>query len=215
MFIQSKLGVIMVIDISEQVIILDTIKGDIPMSTTPNPNYDYQIEKGVNKELHKIEKNIIDVARQEFYETSAGIKDLSTALGALKDANAVNFAAANLASSLAVQGSTAQVTLAVRDMAADILADGQKTRDLINSQYATNLAKELNEANMKLIEAKSDDRHSRDRFDSLQNGFNNQQILTSIQAMQSQLSSQRAAEVVFGNLSGTNNGVSSNTNQVH
>jgi hypothetical protein len=188
------------------------------MSVVPT-SYSYsdltQIEKGVNKELHHIEKNIIDVARQEFYETSGSIKDLSTALGSLKDANAVNFAATNLASSLAVQGSTAQITLAVRDMAANILADGQKTRDLINSQYATNLAKELNDTKMLLIESKADDRNQRDRYVSLQNGFNNQQILSSIQAMQSQLSTNRSSEVVMGNVSGTNNGSSANTTQVH
>jgi len=194
--------------------VIEKTKGDKLMSTTPSSDYS-QIEKGVNKELHHIEKNIIDVSRQEFYEIQAGVKDLSTSIESFKDSTADKFAAVNLNSTLAAQISQSAITLAVRDMQTAVLADGQKTRDLVNSQYSLDLAKQLNEANMKLIEAKSDGRYNRDRYDSLQSGFNNQQILSSINAMQSQLATQRANEVVFGNLSGTNNGVTSTSNQVH
>ena len=185
------------------------ITGDPTMSTPLPTSGMYDPEKGINKELHKIEKNIIDVARQEFYETSNGIKELSTSIESFKDSTADKFAAVNLNATLAAQVSQSAITLAVRDLEATTLADGQKTRDLINSQYSATLAKELNEANMKLIEAKGDAKSYRRDCDHFQ--YN--QISNAIAGFNNDLQSVRQGVINFGSMSGSA-GTQTSTNNV-
>ena len=190
---------------------LDNIKGEFKMTApiTGTTGYTPTMEPTILKELHKVEKNIVDVSRQEYYEISDGQKSITAAIAAQSAANALGFDNVALQSQLASQVSASAITLAVNNINSDILADGQKTRDLINSQYSMGLSQQLAEANLRLATRDSDLRYYKDACSN----FQSNQVLTAINAINSDLQAVKQGVVNFGTMSGSA-GTQSSTNNV-
>jgi hypothetical protein len=106
-------------------------------------------------------------------------------------------------------------------LADKLVADGEKTRTLINDLKYHDLSRGLVERNTELVNCEQDRRHHRDRyydsrFDMVQAGFQGQwaQLQSQIQAFQSQLQETRQGMVNFGTMSGQSGQQSSTSNNV-
>lgn len=94
----------------------------------------------------------------------------------------------------------------------DILADGQKTRDLLHDMKYHDLNRSLLERNAELVECNSERRDWRYRADQSQNQGQWAQLQSQLQAFQSQLQETRQGMVNFGSMNGV--GQTSTSNNV-
>jgi hypothetical protein len=186
------------------------------MSTQPM-NSDYYEVAQIQKAISVSEKNISDLSRQEYYELQKNIQDLSPQIEAVKDLDNIAFAKAELAAQLASQVATSSITLAVKDLADATLLDGQKTRELINQKADLDLRAALAHEQNKLIELNGDRRVwevERRGFEVERSNFLNNQVMTAINALNSDLQTVKQGVVNFGTMSGAAGQQSSSNNVV-
>ena len=117
-------------------------------------------------------------------------------------------ALAQAATALEAEKNAAATALAAANLGAQISADGNATRQLINELKMDQLNRELIERNAALVECRGDNRYWQGQFNNAQYS----QLVSQVNAMNSQLTETRQGMVNFGTMAGV--GQSSTSNSV-
>jgi hypothetical protein len=177
-----------------------------------------QTEGQADRIVDRVTENGRDIA-DRFFAVGRDTQDLRAQVIAQQQQMVAGFLGVSKDTELAALKTQLDAKQNTQYLADKIVADGEKTRELINDLKYHDLNRGLVERNTALVNCEQDRRHYHDRyhdsrFDQIQSGFQGQwaQLQSQIQAFQSQLQETRQGMVNFGTMAGV--GQSSTSNNV-
>lgn len=151
------------------------------------------------KESFKMHDRTKDQATQYFISTSDKLYRHQADMSALRASQDANFAKVASDANHLAERVIAHNDLSSERLAYKMLLDGDKTRELINGHFSSELQRKLSDSRNEIADLRSACRHS----ESQSSQFQTQAIMSQLQAFQSDLQSTKQGMINLGTMTGT------------